>query len=74
MSCQCCGKQKSRIGAKDSKLIKGTKLLLCTDCKREDHEPRYFVVIAARSGRNVRDYIVHNRYCGEELAAADVIF
>lgn len=73
MNCQCCHKQKSRVGPKDSKLVRGNKLLLCTECRRDDHEPRYFVIIAARSGKDIRDYIIQGRYCGAELAAADVI-
>jgi len=72
MNCQCCGKQKQRVNAKDSELIGGNKILLCTECRKQGHEPRYFVIIAARSGKNVRDYIVSGRYCGADLAAAEV--
>lgn len=73
MNCQCCNKQKSRVTAVDSGLVRGNRLLLCTDCRREGHEPRYFIIIAARSGKTIRDYVVRSRYCGEELSANEVI-
>jgi hypothetical protein len=73
MNCQCCNKQKARITAQDSQLVKGNKLLLCTECRKAGHEPRYFVVIAARSGKNVREFVVGARYCGAELTANEVI-
>lgn len=73
MKCQCCKEQKSRIKSVESGLVKGNKLLLCTECRRANHEPRYFVIIAARSGKVIRDYVVNSRYCGEQLTANEVI-
>lgn len=73
MNCQCCSNAKARLSAVESKLIPGNKLMLCTDCKREGHEPRHFIIIAAHSGKQIRDYVKHTRYCGRLLEAHEVI-
>jgi len=73
MKCQCCVTQKSDVVAKESALIKGNKLLLCKECASMNHEPRYFVIIAARSSRDVRTHILQKQYCGDEIPASDVL-
>ena len=73
MKCQCCGKQKSRLASKDSQLIQGNKLILCPDCRRAGHEPRYFVIIAGQSGKPIREFVLKKRYCGDPLSAQEVI-
>lgn len=73
MNCQCCGGDRARLHGVESAMVKGNKLLLCTDCKREGHEPRHLLIIGAHSGKQVRDYIKHNRYCGQQLAANEVM-
>jgi len=73
MNCQCCNKQKSRLAARDSELIPGNKIILCPDCRRMGHEPRYFIIIASQSGKQIRDFVVNSRYCGGALSAQEVV-
>lgn len=73
MECQSCGKQKAELIAKDSKLWARAKVLLCKTCIGEKKEPREFIILAARMGIDVTDYVVNRRYCGEELLAVEVL-
>jgi hypothetical protein len=73
MKCQCCKKSKNKLYAKLSELIVGNKLLLCAECKKAGHEPRSFVIISAVSGTDIRRFVVGRRYCGNELAAHEVM-
>jgi hypothetical protein len=73
MNCQCCGASKARVTVKESVLVHNNKLLLCTECRRLEHEPRYFVIVAAKSNKDVSEFVHKSRYCGEPLAATDVV-
>lgn len=72
MKCQCCGEPKANPHVVGSKLLKDTKLRLCTSCKNSKHEPRYLVILASVSSLGVRDYVVNHRYCGKELSAREI--
>lgn len=74
MNCQCCSEAHARLHGVSSVLIPGNKLVLCTSCKNGGHEPRYFVVIGAHSGKDVREFVKKVKYCGQELSAQEVIF
>jgi protein-arginine kinase activator protein McsA len=73
MICQCCHSQKARLHNKDSELIPGTKILICTKCVNEGHEPRHNVILGSFSGRDVSKYVVDSLYCGKSLQANEVI-
>jgi hypothetical protein len=73
MKCQCCNQDRARLTAVPSELIANNKLMLCSDCRRQGHEPRYFVILAAQSGKQVRDYVKLVRYCGASLEAHEVL-
>lgn len=73
MVCQSCRIQKSRVHAVESSLIPGMSLVLCTECRNKDFEPRHVIIIASASGRDVKKHIVDRLYHGEDLTAQEVI-
>jgi hypothetical protein len=75
MECQSCGKQKAELHAKESKLWKKTKILLCQTCINSKMEPRSFIILAGRIGgdETFREYIKHRRYCGPEITAKELL-
>lgn len=76
MNCQSCGKQKAELLAKESKLWKKTKILLCRTCIQAKMEPRGFVILAYRMDGDkklVSEIIKHRRYCGDEITAKELV-
>lgn len=73
MQCTSCKKQKAELQAKESKLWLKTKILMCTTCLAEKKEPRGFIILAYRSGKDVKEYIAKRRYCGEEITAKELM-
>lgn len=76
VSCEVCNKQRApgEISPKESKLLKGTTLLICNKCDSEKKEPRAFVIIVARTRglKAVADYIRNHRYEGTVISAKEV--
>lgn len=77
VSCEVCNKQRApgEITPKESKLLKGTTLLICNKCESEKKEPRAFVIIVARTRgfKAVVDYIKHHRYDGTTISAKEIM-
>lgn len=73
MNCQCCKNQKARLHSKESELITGNTVVLCTQCSNAGHEPRHNIVLASFSGKQVSKYVVSSLYCGEPLMANEII-
>lgn len=73
MTCQSCNMQKARLHSVESKLIPGMNLVLCTDCRNKNFEPRHVVILASASGRDVKDFVVNKLYHGDPLKANEVI-
>lgn len=77
VSCQVCDKQRApgEIHPRESKLLKGTTILICTKCEASKKEPRAFIIIVARSAgfKPVADYIKHYRYEGRPIEAKEII-
>jgi hypothetical protein len=75
MECQSCGKQKAELHAKESKLWKKTKVLMCQTCINAKMEPRGFIILAGRmlGDDAIRDYIKHHRYHGAEITAKELL-
>lgn len=77
VSCEVCNKQRApgEITPKESKLLKGTTLLICNTCDAARKEPRAFVIIVARTKGfpAVKDYIKHHRYEGTTISAREII-
>jgi protein-arginine kinase activator protein McsA len=76
VNCQSCGKQKAELHAKESKLWKKNKILMCKTCIQAKMEPRGFVILAYRMNENrelVAQIIKNRRYCGEEITAKELV-
>lgn len=75
MKCYSCSKQKNELHPKKSELLSGVISLMCQSCIDSKFEPRWVIVLAARSrGTNlVRDFIVKRRYIGDEILANELI-
>jgi len=73
VKCQCCGSLRQRLHGVNSRLIPSMQLMLCTDCKNADKEPRHIVVLAAASGVDVREIVLKRQYCGRELTAREIV-
>jgi hypothetical protein len=75
MKCYSCGKQKNELHPKKSELLDGVSSLMCQTCIDSKFEPRWVVVLAARSkGADiVRDFIIKRRYIGDEILANELI-
>lgn len=62
--CACCGKQRNELRVQKSKLLEGAKFAVCSTCKARGFEPRYLIVLVARSEGidAVADYIRNGKY------------
>ena len=75
MLCYSCGKQKNDLVSKKSALLHGINLFMCQTCIENKYEPRWVIILAARSNdaNYVRDYIVKRRYVGNEISGSELI-
>ncbi|QOI67544.1 hypothetical protein SEA_BEUFFERT_170 [Streptomyces phage Beuffert] len=73
--CACCGKQHNELRAQNSRLIAGNKFFACPSCKADKKEPRAYVILVGRASGpdSVTEYILHRRYCGEEILARELV-
>lgn len=74
--CQSCSKQKMTLRKIKSSLINSMEIIMCATCISKKFEPRYIVIIAARTnglGDNVRKVINERRYLGDPIAASDIL-
>lgn len=75
MNCYSCGKQKNKLHAKDSDIIKGVTVLMCQSCIDAGYEPRWIVVLGGRQNGpdSVKNYVVKRKYFGAEISAHELI-
>ena len=75
MKCYSCNKQKNELHPKKSELLVGVISLMCQTCVDSRFEPRWVIVLAARSkgADTVRDFIIKRRYVGDEILANELI-
>lgn len=78
INCMVCDNQRApgQIHRRESKVLKGAGLYICSICDRDKKEPRAFIIIVARTGdkglASVRDYIIHRRYEGSPITAREI--
>jgi hypothetical protein len=70
--CDSCGGQRFNLTSVKSKLLDTMTFNLCSLCKDEGKEPRWLIVLAARSGQNVAPWLSNKRYDGEEIHPEDL--
>ena len=75
MKCYSCNKQKNELHTKKSELLDGVVSLMCQNCIDLRYEPRWIIVLAARSkgAETVKDFIVKRRYVGEEILGNELL-
>lgn len=73
--CSVCNGHREQLTPKKSKLLKTMTLFLCNDCLKGSMEPRYLIILVARTkGPNaVIDYVKHHRYAGEPILAKELL-
>lgn len=77
MKCAVCDKHKATLKPRKSKLT-GANLLLCVSCFDNKYEPRWAIIVVARSPKMgglvaVRDYIRNHKYVGEKIRADEIL-
>lgn len=75
MRCTVCHNQKHALRTRKSKLIPSVQLFLCDGCFTAKREPRWAIVLVARSQGHdaVSDWVKNNRYVGEPILLSDLI-
>lgn len=73
--CTVCQQPKNELTLRKSKLLPGLTLLLCGDCLRGQKEPRFAIIMAARTMgyKEVRAWIVNHRYVGDEIKLKEIV-
>lgn len=77
VSCQVCGKQRvpGQIHPRESRLLKGTTILICNSCEASKKEPRSYIILVGRLRglESVLDYIKNERYVGRPIEAKEIL-
>ena len=77
LKCAVCDKHRATLKQRKSKLT-GANLLLCTSCFENKYEPRWAIIVVARSPKMgglvaVRDYIRNHKYVGDKIRADEIL-
>jgi len=72
--CSSCRQPRNELKKRKSKLI-SAPILLCNVCIDKRREPRYAIILAARSNGvdTVRWYLKNHAYCGDEITASELL-
>lgn len=72
--CYSCSKTKNQLNAKRSSLLP-INLLMCETCITSKFEPRWVVILAGRQlgSDAVKEFIIKKRYCGNDIAASELL-
>jgi hypothetical protein len=72
--CYCCNKPKNKLNVRKSSLLP-INLLMCETCIASKFEPRWVVILAGRQigADSVRDFVLKKRYCGNDIAASELL-
>ena len=75
MKCSACGKNKSDVSARKSRLALRQTLFLCPECVVQKREPRYMIIIHGRAHGfdSVAPYIKQRRYVGDDILAQEFV-
>lgn len=75
MICTVCQEPKNELTPSKSKLLPSLTLLRCAECVKGQKEPRFAVMMAAKTMGNeaVRYWVRGRRYVGEEIKLSDVV-
>jgi hypothetical protein len=65
--CQICDKQRNSLVNYKSKLNPDMDFMACSPCANGELEPRWLVILMARSGANVSRWLENKLYVGEDI-------
>lgn len=74
--CVSCDKQKDKLHRVQSTVVESLELKLCAACSFDDYEPRWVIVLAARSGVNVdrvKELVTNRKYYGDDIELREVL-
>lgn len=73
--CTVCQKHRYELRTRKSKLQPSMQLFLCTECFEGKREPRFLIILTARSKgpAAVADYLTKRRYVGDDIPASDLV-
>lgn len=72
--CYSCNKTKNKLNVRKSILIP-INLLMCETCITSKFEPRWIIILAGRQlgSDSVKEFIIKKRYCGNDIAASELL-
>jgi len=74
MLCQSCNQPKNQLYSKKSNILKDINLMLCQTCIDKRFEPKWVIILAARSGTEAaKDYIINHRYIGNDISGVEIV-
>lgn len=76
MKCQSCEEDKAKLHVVRSEIVPSLDLKLCASCKFDKMEPRFVIILGARSGADkdkIREIVRDRRYIGEEITLHEVL-
>lgn len=76
MKCQSCEKDKAKLKVVPSKVVPSLDLKLCPSCEFDGLEPRFVIILGARSGGNeevIRELVKNRQYLGDEIKLHEVL-
>lgn len=73
--CTVCKQPKNELTFSLSQLIDGLKLYRCAQCHGSKKEPRWAILMAAKTMGNdsVRPWVTNHRYVGEPIKLSEVV-
>lgn len=76
LKCSCCNQQKNTLTRRGSRLIRGTKIIICPSCDDKGLEPRYIVILAWMNP-DLRDkaasFIKDYKYLGDPIQLQETL-
>ena len=75
MKCSCCGEPRQNTNNRRSALLPGMSFNYCNDCDSKGHEPRFVIILAARSlgAPSVGAYVRGHKYSGADITASEIL-
>lgn len=76
MKCQSCEKDKAKLHVVKSRVIPSLDLKLCPSCKFDGLEPRFVIILGARSGGRedvIKELVRERKYLGEDITLHEIL-
>ncbi|AXH67374.1 hypothetical protein SEA_WOFFORD_238 [Streptomyces phage Wofford] len=67
--CQICDKQRNSLVNYKSRLNPDMEFMACSPCASGEIEPRWLVILMARSGTDVSRWVENRLYYGDDITS-----